>query len=165
MRSLMAVRLHPSPPRPSPPAYLRSRPFEVELIRHRQQLHVVPAQLLHQLEALAWSMRERRLRASEGLMSAPIPRRWWLVQADDKAGWNWDRYLKRPIVRSKRDDRGWGGETWIRGNVSRKRIREEFSPGDLAFCYQGAPSKSVVGLAGIASRGYVAPGERAPATF
>jgi hypothetical protein len=79
-------------------------------------------------------------------------RRAWIFQASDKAGMNFRTLFAAPPQRG--EIRPMGGDDWIGSLPSRKRIREEFQPGDLVFLYQAQPEEAVVGLARIASRGY-----------
>ena len=84
----------------------------------------------------------------------PDGRKIWLIQAADDAGWHWDELLNEKPTRRPSEGKGWGGDKWIRSTPSRKRIRVEFQAGAIAFCYQAAPDKQIVGLARIASKGY-----------
>lgn len=79
-------------------------------------------------------------------------RRAWMFQASDKAGMNFTTLLAVPPRRGER--RKMGGNRWIGSPTSRKRIQEEFQPGDLVFLYQAEPQEAVVGLARLASGGY-----------
>ncbi len=82
----------------------------------------------------------------------PDGRKIWLVQAnnENEGGWHWDALLDEKPAQGPFE---WGGDEWIRGHSCRKRIREEFQRDDIAFCYQAAPDKHIVGLARIASEG------------
>lgn len=88
----------------------------------------------------------------------PDGRRIWMVQADDKDGngWHWDKLLPGDDFDDVvlKEDREWGGESWISSASSRARIRDEFAPGDIIVCYQAVPRKAVLGYARVASEGY-----------
>ena len=60
----------------------------------------------------------------DGYNRLPDGRRIWLVQADEEAGWTWNKFLPHsPADRPY----GWGGPEWIRSSPSTKRVTEEFS--------------------------------------
>lgn len=77
----------------------------------------------------------------------------WIVQADinanDGEGWHWSCLFKDP-----EQMRDWGGAEWIRQARSRSRVLNEFAAGDLAFCYQAAPDKAILGIGRIGSGGH-----------
>jgi HNH endonuclease len=68
-------------------------------------------------------------------------RRIWMIQADETI-WHWDEILDDKPYRCD-----WGGDKWVKSNASRHRILEELKAGDIAFCYQAAPDKKVLGVA------------------
>ncbi|RKH52356.1 DUF3883 domain-containing protein [Corallococcus sp. AB050B] len=76
----------------------------------------------------------------------------WMFQASDEAGMNFTTLLAVPPRRGQKMKMG--GDSWISSPTSRKRIQEEFQPGDFMFLYQAEPQEAVVGLARLASRGY-----------
>jgi hypothetical protein len=79
-------------------------------------------------------------------------RRAWMFQASDDAGWNFEELFTFPPGSAK--GKQLCGDEWVSSVSSRKRIREEFQPGDLMFLYQATPQKAVVGLGRLASHGY-----------
>jgi hypothetical protein len=82
----------------------------------------------------------------------PDGRHAWMFQASDEAGWNFDTLFD--ALPGSEEGLKMCGDRWVESTSSRKRIREEFRPGDLVFLYQAEPQKAVVGLARLASHGY-----------
>ncbi|MBZ4376613.1 protein NO VEIN domain-containing protein [Corallococcus sp. AS-1-6] len=82
----------------------------------------------------------------------PDGRRAWMFQASDKAGWNFEKLFA--ALPGSEVAVQMCGDRWVGSASSRKRIREEFQPGDLVFLYQAESQKAVVGLARLASHGY-----------
>jgi hypothetical protein len=78
----------------------------------------------------------------------PDGRRIWLIQANE-AVWHWNSMLDEKPYRCD-----WGGDTWIKGNSSRSRILNEVEDEDIAFCYQAAPDKKLLGVARFSRGGY-----------
>ena len=77
----------------------------------------------------------------------------WVVKcrqkkADGKPGWHWDNYFEGYCD----DNRGWGGEDWIKNNESKKYIRDEVRKGDFVVCYQ-YEGRKIVGLTRMSKGG------------
>jgi len=76
------------------------------------------------------------------------------VKADGTRGWHWRYYLPgddcdRELNEPSED---WGGQDWIKSNLSKKLIREEVQAGDGVICYQ-CDTREIVGLTRMASAG------------
>jgi predicted RNA-binding protein with PUA-like domain len=49
----------------------------------------------------------------------------------------------------------WCGPEWVKSAPSIARLRDEVAPGDWVFIYQAQPDQAILGLARMASKGYV----------